>query len=104
MRSAAQAQSVDAQDVSEIIVLAWCDKTTFDMIYQQTGLSETDITRLMRRALKPRSFHIWRVRVAARCKRQNAHRIIARQDGNEPSKHAQRKLLIRNERTSSRRA
>ena len=51
---------------SEIIALAWDDKTSFEMIEDQTGLSEKDIIKLMRRSLKPGSFKKWRERVSGR--------------------------------------
>ena len=47
---------------SEIIALAWDDKTSFEMIEDQTGLSEKGIIKLMRRSLKPGSFKKWRER------------------------------------------
>ena len=51
---------------SDIIALAWDDKTSFEMIEDQTGLSEKDIIKLMRRSLKPGSFRKWRERVSGR--------------------------------------
>ena len=60
---------------SEIIALAWDDKASFEMIEDQTGLSEKGIIKLMRRSLKPGSFRKWRERVSGR-----------------PAKHAKRSL------------
>ena len=51
---------------SEIIALAWDDKTSFEMIEDQTGFSEKGIIKLMRRSLKPGSFRKWRERVNGR--------------------------------------
>jgi len=51
---------------SEIIEMAWCDKTSFDDIYALTGLSESDTIKLMRTNLKPSSFRLWRKRVTGR--------------------------------------
>ena len=51
---------------SEIIALAWDDKTSFEMIEDQTGLSEKGIIKVMRRSLKPGSFRKWRERVSGR--------------------------------------
>ena len=53
-------------NISEIIEMAWCDKTSFDDIYTLTGLSESQIIKLMRSKLKPSSFRLWRKRVTAR--------------------------------------
>ena len=55
-----------AASLSEIIAMAWCDKTAFDDIAQITGLSEADIIRIMRQNLKPASFRHWRKRVTGR--------------------------------------
>ena len=51
---------------SEIIALAWDDKTSFEMIEDQTGLPENSVIKLMRRSLKPGSFRKWRERVSGR--------------------------------------
>lgn len=51
---------------SEIIEIAWCDKTSFESIEQITGLSEKEVILLMRQSLKPSSFRMWRKRVYGR--------------------------------------
>ena len=53
-------------NIDEIIELAWCDKTSFDSIKQQTGLSETEVIEVMRTHLKLSSFKLWRKRVTGR--------------------------------------
>lgn len=52
--------------ISEVIELAWDDKASFNTIERQTGLSEGDVIKIMRRTLKPRSFELWRKRVSGR--------------------------------------
>lgn len=49
-----------------VIDMAWDDTVSFDMIKAQTGLDEGEVIRLMRRALKPGSFRVWRARVSGR--------------------------------------
>jgi len=51
---------------SEIIEMAWCDKTSFDSIEHITGLPEKDVILLMRKSLKASSFRMWRKRVYGR--------------------------------------
>jgi len=51
---------------SEIIEMAWCDETSFDAIYAQTGLAEKDVIHIMRTYMKPSSFRMWRKRVSGR--------------------------------------
>jgi len=54
------------EDISEIVHLAWCDKTSFDEIEMQYGLSEPEVKALMRSTLKRSSFKMWRKRVTGR--------------------------------------
>jgi uncharacterized protein (TIGR03643 family) len=54
------------EDISEIIHLAWCDKTSFDEIQMQYGLTEPEVKALMRATLKRSSFKMWRRRVTGR--------------------------------------
>ena len=54
------------ENISEIIEMAWCDKTSFDDIHKLTGLSEAQTIKLMRSNLKPSSFRLWRKRVTGR--------------------------------------
>ena len=58
--------SLSAAQISEIIAMAWCDKTPFSAITNCTCLREKDVIALMRRSLKPSSYRLWRKRVHAR--------------------------------------
>ncbi|MDG1262538.1 MAG: TIGR03643 family protein, partial [Flavobacteriales bacterium] len=49
-----------------IIEMAWEDRTTFDAITFQFGISEKQVIELMRRNLKPGSWRLWRKRVQGR--------------------------------------
>ena len=51
---------------SEIVAMAWCDKTAFEIIQKTTGLSEKEVIELMKRTLKTSSFRLWRKRVSGR--------------------------------------
>jgi len=51
---------------SQIIEMAWCDDTSFDAIYAQTGLMEKQVIKIMRTYMKPSSFRMWRKRVSGR--------------------------------------
>ena len=51
---------------SEVIALAWCDKTSFDDIYHQFGIPEKQVKALMRSELKRSSYRLWRRRVTGR--------------------------------------
>ena len=51
------------RDKDRIIQMAWEDRTPFEAIEFQFGLSEDDVIQLMRRELKRSSFELWRKRV-----------------------------------------
>jgi len=55
-----------ADEESRIIEMAWEDRTPFEAIESQFGLSEPQLVKFMRSRLKPRSFSIWRKRVSGR--------------------------------------
>lgn len=50
-------------ELDRIIEMAWEDRTPFEAIQYQFGLSEAEVIRLMRRELRERSFKLWRKRV-----------------------------------------
>ena len=54
------------KQTDRIIYLAWQDQITFEEIKKETGLSESDVIKVMRRSLKPSSFRLWRKRVSGR--------------------------------------
>ena len=48
------------QHIDRIIEMAWEDRTPFEAITFQFGLSERDVIDLMRREMKASSFRMWR--------------------------------------------
>jgi len=50
-------------DIDRIIEMAWEDRTPFEAITIQFGLTESDTIKLMRSELKRNSFNLWRMRV-----------------------------------------
>ncbi|MBY0424557.1 MAG: TIGR03643 family protein [Cytophagales bacterium] len=46
-----------------IIEMAWEDRTPFEAILFQFGLTEAEVIMAMRNNLKPKSFELWRKRV-----------------------------------------
>jgi len=49
--------------IDRIIEMAWEDRTPFDAIQFQFGLSEADVKVLMKKELKFSSYKLWRKRV-----------------------------------------
>ena len=56
----------NSADINSVIEMAWCDKTSFDSIQDQTGLAEKEVIKIMRSNLKRSSFKVWRERVYGR--------------------------------------
>jgi len=54
------------RDINRIIEMAWEDRTTFDAIEAQFGLSEKEVIQLMKREMKLSSWKMWRARVQGR--------------------------------------
>ena len=54
---------MEQKDIDRIIEMAWEDRTPFEAIKTQFGLSEASVISLMRRELKRSSFNLWRKRV-----------------------------------------
>jgi uncharacterized protein (TIGR03643 family) len=54
--------------------MAWEDRTPFDAISVQFGLSEAQVIALMRREMKASSFRMWRERVSGRNTKHAARR------------------------------
>jgi uncharacterized protein (TIGR03643 family) len=67
----------DAPTIDRVIEMAWEDRTTFDAIEAQFGLTEKDVIDLMRRHMKPSSFRMWRKRVQGRATKHSALRSAA---------------------------
>ena len=55
-----------SESESRIIEMAWEDRTPFEAIKLQFGLSEKAVIQFMRSRLKPSSFKLWRARVSGR--------------------------------------
>lgn len=54
---------MEEKDIDRIIEMAWEDRTPFEAIHFQFGLTEANVIALMRRELKRSSFNLWRKRV-----------------------------------------
>jgi uncharacterized protein (TIGR03643 family) len=54
---------LSAIDKDRIIEMAWEDRTPFEAIFYQFGLSEAEVIDLMRLHLNGSSFRLWRKRV-----------------------------------------
>ncbi|MDC1240392.1 TIGR03643 family protein [Litorivicinus sp.] len=61
-------------DLGRVVEMAWEDRTPFEAIESNYGLSESDVITLMRQEMKPSSFRLWRKRVTGRKTKHLARR------------------------------
>ena len=59
-------RDLESADLDRIIEMAWEDRTPFEAIAYQFGLSEPQVIQLMRSQMKPSSSRMWRKRVSGR--------------------------------------
>ena len=57
---------LDSEDLDRVIEMAWEDRTPFEAITYQFGLSEQEVIQIMRTHMKASSFRMWRKRVSGR--------------------------------------
>ena len=67
-------RTLSPEEIDRVIQMAWEDRTAFDAIKVQFGLSESDVIRLMRKHMKRSSFEMWRKRVTGRKTKHHALR------------------------------
>ena len=64
--SSTEKHALTLRDVDRIIEMAWEDRTPFEAIQYQFGLTEKEVIELMRKELKLSSWKRWRKRVQGR--------------------------------------
>lgn len=57
---------LDLFQIDRVIEMAWEDRTPFEAITFQFGLTEKEVIQIMRREMKSKSFAMWRKRVQGR--------------------------------------
>ena len=72
--SSKQILKLDHRAIDRIVEMAWEDRTPFDAITLQFGLTEAEVIKLMRREMKLSSFRMWRARVQGRSTKHQALR------------------------------
>jgi uncharacterized protein (TIGR03643 family) len=87
MSSIIDKYELDERAVDRIIGMAWEDRTPFEAIEVQFGLSEAEVIKLMRRQLKRKSWERWRARVQGR---STKHRQLRRERAGRFKSKAQR--------------
>ncbi|MEM6431797.1 MAG: TIGR03643 family protein [Deinococcota bacterium] len=59
-------QNFSPEDLDRIIMMAWEDRTPFEAIYAQFGLTENQVIQLMRQIQPQKTFKRWRMRASGR--------------------------------------
>ncbi len=59
-------KELSEENIDRIIEMAWEDRTPFDAILAQFGVSEGETIEIMRKNMKKSSFKMWRARVQGR--------------------------------------
>lgn len=67
-------KTVSLEQLDRIIEMAWEDRTPFEAITFQFGLSEQEVIKIMRKEMKASSFKMWRARVQGRKTKHNLKR------------------------------
>ena len=61
-------------ELDRVIQMAWEDRTSFDTIRSQFGLTPGEVIKLMRQQMTANSFKLWRKRTAGRRTKHQALR------------------------------
>ncbi|MDB9862450.1 TIGR03643 family protein [Litorivicinus sp.] len=69
-----KSKRLSGSDLGRVVEMAWEDRTPFEAIESNYGLSESDVITLMRQEMKPSSFRLWRKRVTGRKTKHLARR------------------------------
>lgn len=57
-------EKLSDDDQNRLVRMGWEDRTTFDVIEMQFGLSPNDFVRFMRTKLNGKAFLLWRKRIS----------------------------------------
>ena len=77
-------KTLPSEDLDRIIEMAWEDRTPFEAIEFQFGLSEPQVIAVMRQEMKASSFKLWRKRVSGR---KTKHAVTSRSERFRASCH-----------------
>ena len=84
---------MDQKDTDRIIEMAWEDRTPFEAITFQFGITEAETIALMRKELKRSSFNLWRKRVNSGVSKKH---LIKRSDDIKRFKCSRQKAISMN--------
>lgn len=77
------------RDIDRIVGMAWEDRTPFEAIEAQFGLSEAEVIKLMKHQMRERNWRKWRARVQGR---KTKHAKLKAQSVNRFRSKAQKQI------------
>ena len=80
---------LDERAIDRIIGMAWEDRTPFEAIEAQFGLTEAEVIKLMKHEMKLSNWKKWRARVQGR---KTKHRKLGAADPSRFKSKAQRQI------------
>ena len=84
--------NLSERDVDRIIEMSWEDRTPFDAIKVQFGVSEGEVIQLMKSEMRLNNWKKWRARVQGRATK---HRKL-QEDGTNRFKSSRQKQITKN--------
>ena len=81
--------SLSDRDIDRIIAMAWEDRTPFEAIEYQFGLTEKDVIKFMREQMRASNWRKWRARVQGR---KTKHQKLRKDSINRFKSKAQRQI------------
>ncbi|MBR9922355.1 MAG: TIGR03643 family protein [Bacteroidetes bacterium] len=88
----AKKHQLSERDIDRIIGMAWEDRTPFEAIEFQFGITEAEVIKLMKQEMKHSSWKMWRERVQGR---KTKHRKL-RQEKVKRFKSRAQKIISQN--------
>ena len=82
---------LDARAIDRIVGMAWEDRTPFEAIEAQFGLTEKEVIQLMKHEMKLRNWKKWRARVQGR---KTKHRKLGQAEPSRFKSKAQRQITV----------
>lgn len=83
--------SLTQTDIDRIVEMGWEDRTPFDAIKAQFGLSEAEVIEVMKYEMHPRNWRKWRARVHGRATKHAAKLdTIFEESGDSVPRHKSR--------------
>ncbi len=76
VKSEKMKRAFNPEETDRIIQMAWEDRTTFDAIHLQFGLTEGELIDFMRAHSLPSSFKMWRKRMTGRTTKHAKRSVV----------------------------